>query len=80
VTAAQIEECAGFFKYVVAVNVSDNHCGIETSSLAASVVLSRAGIEPVMQMTTRDRNRIALQSDLLGAALLGIKNILCISG
>lgn len=78
--AAQIEGCAGFFKGITAVNVSDNHYGIETSSLAASVILSRAGIEPVMQITTRDRNRIALQSELLGAALLGIKNVLCISG
>lgn len=79
-TAVQIEECAGFFGRVTAVNVSDNHYGIETSGLAASVILSRAGIEPVMQLTTRDRNRIALQSDLLGAAMLGIKNVLCISG
>ena len=64
----------------VAVNVADNHYGIATSSLAASVVLSRSGVEPVYQIVTRDRNRIALQSDLLGAALLGIKNVLCLSG
>jgi methylenetetrahydrofolate reductase (NADPH) len=50
------------------------------SSLAASFALSQTGIEPVFQIVTRDRNRIALQSDLLGAAYLGIKNVLCLSG
>jgi methylenetetrahydrofolate reductase (NADPH) len=50
------------------------------SSLAASVALSQFGVEPVYQMVTRDRNRIALQSDLMGAAYLGIKNVLCLSG
>ena len=50
------------------------------SSLAASVAVSRAGIEPVYHLVTRDRNRIALQSDLLGAAALGISNVLCLSG
>ena len=64
----------------VAVNVADNHFSIEASSLATSVTLSNAGIEPVYQLVTRDRNRIALQSDLLGAASLGIKNVLCLSG
>jgi methylenetetrahydrofolate reductase (NADPH) len=64
----------------VAVNAADNHYGVSMSSLAASVALSRAGIEPVYQMVTRDRNRIALQSDLLGAAFLGVKNVLCLSG
>jgi methylenetetrahydrofolate reductase (NADPH) len=48
--------------------------------LASAVKLERAGIEPVYQLVTRDRNRIALQSDILGAASLGIKNILCLSG
>ena len=71
----------GFFKDgPVAVNVADNHYGVAMSSLAASVVLIRSGIEPVYQVVTRDRNRIALQSDLLGAASLGIKNVLCLSG
>jgi methylenetetrahydrofolate reductase (NADPH) len=65
---------------VCAVNVADNHYGVAMSSLAASVGLSRAGVEPVYQIMTRDRNRIALQSDLLGAAYLGIKNVLCLSG
>ena len=64
----------------VAVNVADNHFGVAMSSLAASVGLNSLGVEPVYQIVTRDRNRIALQSDLLGASYLGIKNILCLSG
>ena len=63
-----------------AVNVSDNPYGLAMSSLAASIALSRAGIEPVFQVVTRDRNRIAIQSDLLGAAYLGLKNVSCLSG
>jgi methylenetetrahydrofolate reductase (NADPH) len=65
---------------LVAVNVADNPYGVTMSSIAASVALCRSGIEPVCQLTTRDRNRIALQSDLMGAAYLGIKNVLCLSG
>jgi methylenetetrahydrofolate reductase (NADPH) len=73
--------CAkSFGDRLTAVNVADNHYGVAMSSLAASVALCRAGIEPVYQVVTRDRNRIALQSDLLGAASLGIKNVLCLSG
>jgi methylenetetrahydrofolate reductase (NADPH) len=63
-----------------AVNVSDNPFGVIMSSLAASVLLSQSGIEPVYQVVTRDRNRIAIQSDLLGAVSLGIRNLLCLSG
>jgi methylenetetrahydrofolate reductase (NADPH) len=75
------EACTkSFSNRLTAVNVSDNHYGVAMSSLAASVALNRAGIEPVYQLVTRDRNRIALQSDLLGAAFLGIKNVLCLSG
>jgi len=65
---------------VLAVNVADNHYGVAMSSLAASVAVLKTGVEPVLQIVTRDRNRIALQSDLLGAAYLGIKNVLCLSG
>ena len=65
---------------VTAVNAADNHYGVSMSSLAASLTLRQAGIEPVLQIITRDRNRIALQSDLLGAAHLGIRNVLCLSG
>jgi len=64
----------------VAVNVADNSHGVALSSMAASVAAMKLGIEPVLQMVTRDRNRIALQSDLLGAASLGITNVLCMSG
>jgi methylenetetrahydrofolate reductase (NADPH) len=64
----------------VVVNIADNSHGVALSSVAASVAALKLGIEPVLQMVTRDRNRIALQSDLLGAASLGIKNLLCLSG
>ena len=66
---------------VHAVNVSDNSTArVMMSSWALSKLLLDVGIEPVLQMTTRDRNRIALQSDLLGASALGIKNVLCLTG
>jgi len=67
--------------YVDAINVTDNQTAIaRLSSVAGSAILQRMGAEPVMQMTCRDRNRIAIQSDVLGAIALGIKNILCLSG
>lgn len=67
--------------YVDAVNVTDNQTAIvRMSSIAACVHLANMGLEPVMQMVTRDRNRIALQSDIMGAFSLGINNILCLSG
>jgi methylenetetrahydrofolate reductase (NADPH) len=79
--AAAIEACARIMaKGPTAVNVADNHNGVALSSLVASAALVRAGVEPVYQLVTRDRNRIALQSDLMGAALLGIRNVLCLSG
>jgi methylenetetrahydrofolate reductase (NADPH) len=53
---------------------------VAISSVAAAVTAIKLGAEPILQMVTRDRNRIALQSDLLGAACLGIKNVLCMSG
>lgn len=66
---------------VDAVNVTDNQTAIvRMSSLAACVLLKGAGLDPVLQMVVRDRNRIALQSDILGAAALGVHNILCLSG
>jgi methylenetetrahydrofolate reductase (NADPH) len=64
----------------LAINVADNCHNIGTSSIAASVAVLKSGAEPVCQIVTRDRNRIALQSDLLGAVSLGIKNVLCLSG
>ena len=67
--------------YVDAVNVTDNQTAMtRMSSLAACIHLKLLGIEPVLQMVTRDRNRIALQSDILGAASFGITNMLCLSG
>lgn len=65
---------------LTAVNVADNPHGPVLSSLAGSLALIRTGMEPVYQIVTRDRNRIAIQSDLLGAVALGIRNILCLSG
>jgi methylenetetrahydrofolate reductase (NADPH) len=67
--------------YVDAVNVTDNQTAIvRMSSISACAHLVQMGVEPVMQMVTRDRNRIALQSDIMGAYSLGIRNILCLSG
>jgi 5,10-methylenetetrahydrofolate reductase len=64
-----------------AFNVTDNQTAIvRMSSIAASRLLVEMGLEPVIQMTCRDRNRIAMQSDLLGAQALGIRDVLCLSG
>ena len=64
-----------------AYNVTDNQTAVvRMSSIAASAILLGEGLEPVMQMVCRDRNRIAIQSDILGAAALGIGNCLCLSG
>ena len=66
---------------VDAVNVTDNQTSVvRMSSFSSCVILTRLGINPVLQMVTRDRNRIAIQSDILGASALGINNILCLSG
>ena len=66
---------------VDAVNVTDNQTAIvRMSSLATCSLLLKAGLEPVLQMVVRDRNRIALQSDILGASAMGIGNVLCLSG
>lgn len=64
-----------------AINVTDNQgANMRISPLAAAALLVREGIEPIFQLTCRDRNRMALQSDLLGAAALGIRNILALTG
>ncbi|MGC8492103.1 MAG: methylenetetrahydrofolate reductase [Syntrophobacteraceae bacterium] len=64
-----------------ALNVTDNQTAIvRMCSLAGCTLLKRVGVDPVLQMVVRDRNRIALQSDILGAVALGIGNILCLSG
>jgi methylenetetrahydrofolate reductase (NADPH) len=71
-----------FYRDVVdAINVTDSASAVvRMSSLAVSTMLVREGLEPVLQMTCRDRNRIALQSDILGAAGLGVRNVLCLTG
>ena len=64
-----------------AFNITDCQTAVvRLSSIAAAIMLIQGGIEPVMQMTTRDRNRIAIQADILGAGAFGIKNCLCIAG
>jgi len=66
---------------VDAVNITDNQTAIvRMSSIAAAKILIDEGIEPNMQMVARDRNRIAMMSDLFGASAFGIKNMLCLSG
>ena len=66
---------------VDAANITDNQTAVvRMSSIAAGLILLEEGIEPVIQMTCRDRNRLAMQSDLLGAYALGIRNLLCLSG
>lgn len=67
--------------YVDAVNITDNQTAVvRMSSIASGAILLQEGLEPVIQMTCRDRNRIAIQSDLLGAYALGMRNLLCLSG
>jgi len=67
--------------HVDAINITDNQTSVtRMCSLAACIHLKHMGLEPVLQMVTRDRNRIALQSDILGAASFDINNILCLSG
>jgi len=67
--------------YVDAINITDNQTSVtRLCSLASCIHLKNMGIEPTLQMVTRDRNRIALQSDILGAASFDIYNILCLSG
>ncbi|MCL6638642.1 MAG: methylenetetrahydrofolate reductase [Firmicutes bacterium] len=67
--------------YVDATNITDNQTAVvRMSSIGAGVHVLQSGIEPIVQMTCRDRNRIAIQSDLLGAYSLGMRNLLCLSG
>ena len=67
--------------HVDAINITDNQTSVtRLCSLAACIKLRLMGLEPILQMVTRDRNRIAIQSDVLGAYALGCKNILCLSG
>ena len=77
-----IREKAQLLKGLVdAVNITDNQTAIvRMSSIGAGTILVQEGLEPVVQMTCRDRNRLAIQSDLLGAYALGMRNLLCLTG
>ncbi len=67
--------------HVDAANITDNQTAVvRLSSIAAGAIVAPLGVEPIIQMTCRDRNRIAIQSDLLGASALGLKNLLCLTG
>ncbi len=76
-----VDEAKEYLSDISAVNVTDNQSSVmRLGSLATCVKLKEAGLTPIYQLTCRDRNRIALQSDLLSAAALGIENILCLTG
>lgn len=77
-----VEKKAGILKgYADAFNITDCQTAmVRLSSIASGAILLNMGMEPVIQMTCRDRNRIAMQSDILGAAALGMKNLLCLTG
>ncbi|MGC8603273.1 MAG: methylenetetrahydrofolate reductase [Desulfomonilaceae bacterium] len=75
------KKCALLKDKADAFNITDNQTAVvRMSSIASAVIMMQQGMEPVMQMVCRDRNRIAIQSDILGGAALGIKNMLCLSG
>lgn len=78
----KVREKGGYLKGIVdAVNVTDNQTAmVRMSSLAASVLLKQEGLNPLFQMVTRDRNRLAMQADIIGAYSLGIDTMLCLSG
>lgn len=79
--SALLESAKGLVGRVHGVNVTDNTAAVmRAGSLPVCRLLYEMGHDPVMQMTCRDRNRLAMQSDLLGAHLLGIRNILCLTG
>ena len=76
-----VEEAKAYLSGITAVNVTDNQSSVmRMGSLPVCVALKQNGLTPILQLTCRDRNRIALQSELLGAAALGIENILCLTG
>ncbi|MEE9604685.1 MAG: methylenetetrahydrofolate reductase [Candidatus Scalindua sp.] len=77
-----VEKKAEILKgYADAFNLTDCQTAmVRLSSIAAGTILVNMGMEPIIQMTCRDRNRIAIQSDILGAAALGMKNLLCLTG
>src|SRR5256714_11062480 len=75
------ERFAPFEDYVDATNATDNTSAhAHASPLAVAIALTQLGMEPVLQLTCRDRNRLALEAELTGAALHGIENVLCLTG
>lgn len=75
------EKAALLRGYCDAVNITDNQTAIvRMSSIGAGTIVVQEGLEPVIQMTCRDRNRLAIQSDLMGAYALGMRNLLCLTG
>lgn len=78
---AVLEQARALVGYADAVNVTDNPTGsAHMSPVAGSALVAQAGLEPVMQVTCRDRNRLGLTADLLGAWAMGARNVLCLSG
>jgi methylenetetrahydrofolate reductase (NADPH) len=78
---AVTEQARGLIGYADAVNVTDNPTSsAHMSAVAGAALVAEAGLEPVVQMTSRDRNRLGLTSDLMGAWALGARNILCLTG
>lgn len=76
-----LEQARALVGYADAVNVTDNPtASVHMSPLAGAAVVARAGLEPTVQLTVRDRNRLALAADLLGAWALGARNLLCLTG
>ncbi len=77
-----VKKKSGLLKNVTdGANITDNQTAIvRMSSIAAAVQCVQDGFEPIIQVTCRDRNRIAIQSDLLGAYALGVRNVLCLTG
>jgi methylenetetrahydrofolate reductase (NADPH) len=80
-TAPVVRKASGLRGWVDAVNITDNQsAAVRLSSLAGSLAALAAGVEPIMQLTCRDRNRIALQSELLSASALGVPNVVIMTG
>ena len=79
--SAFIKNAKAVSEFVTAYNITDNQRSVmRTTPLAASFLLLREGLEPIYQITCRDRNRLAIQSDLLGASALGVENVLALTG
>ncbi|MBU8849442.1 MAG: methylenetetrahydrofolate reductase [Desulfobacterales bacterium] len=78
----KVKEKAGLIKdHVDAINVTDNQTAmVRMSSWAAGVIIKQMGLDPILQMVTRDRNRLAMQSDIIGAYSMGINTMMCLSG